>query len=175
MDEQRRFIARFAPFAVINSLFSGVPPSITMAQAILESGWGKYAICNNLFGIKKHDWKGAICSAGTHENYDGENVYITADFRAYLTPLGSIRDHAKFLHENPRYSGLFELPFTDYTGWAYGLKAAGYATSPTYAQKLITLIEDNNLQRLDTTAQLLKIMVFALVAFGFYWAFKKLK
>ena len=97
---------------------------------------------NNHFGIKCHKgWKGKSIR---HDD-DEENEC----FRSYKNPLKSYRDHSLFLVDRDRYSGLFELKRKDYKGWAKGLKAAGYATDPKYAEKLISLIERFNLTRFD--------------------------
>jgi len=123
----------------------GIPASITLAQGILESGDGKSSLAkksNNHFGIKCHgDWK-------------GQKVYHDDDkkdecFRKYKEPDASFRDHSLFLANRSRYAFLFDLKQDDYKGWAKGLQKAGYATSKTYSKRLITIIEDNELQRFD--------------------------
>lgn len=119
-----------------------------MAQAILESNHGNsmlYQVANNSFGIK--------CAGG----WTGPGVLANDDragecFRKYDSVQDSFADHSKFLKENSRYKSLFNLPFRDYQGWAYGLKAAGYATAPNYAPALIKLIESFNLDKLDRKA-----------------------
>jgi len=122
----------------------GIPASITLAQGGLESGWGRSYLAtqgNNYFGIKCHTWS-------------GEKIYADDDhpnecFRKYANAAESFEDHAKFLMKNSRYNSLFKLPATDYRAWAIGLKAAGYATSATYAEKLITVIEQYGLYKYD--------------------------
>jgi hypothetical protein len=122
----------------------GIPASITLSQGILESGNGESYLATegkNHFGIKCHDW-------------EGEEIYADDDkenecFRKYKKVQQSYRDHSEFLTTHSRYSSLFELEITDYKGWAKGLKKAGYATSPTYAEKLISIIERYNLQEFD--------------------------
>lgn len=122
-----------------------IPASITLAQGLLESGNGKSELAkksNNHFGIKCHnDWKG-----GRTYHDDDEKGEC---FRVYDDPEQSYRDHSKFLAERPRYAFLFDLKITDYKGWAKGLKQAGYATLPVYANVLIKLIEDYNLTEYD--------------------------
>jgi len=152
-----QFFKTYAPIAVNDSLFTGIPPSIKLAQAALESGWGGSGLtenANNFFGIKSHGWSGATYDGSTHEFYGGSNqpTYIQADFRAYGSPYESFMDHSKFLKKYDRYKPLFALDPLDYKGWAYGLQDAGYATSPTYAQKLIGLVEKYNLQEYDRKA-----------------------
>ena len=122
--------------AIEGMLKYGVPASITLAQGLLESGAGRGRLVllgNNHFGIKCHGWAGRTI---THDD-DAKGEC----FRAYDSALESFEDHCKFLRDRPRYKSLFSLDRTDYRGWAYGLKRAGYATNPVYAQSLINLIE----------------------------------
>jgi len=122
----------------------GIPASIVLAQGILESGAGlsDFAkMSNNHFGIKCSDW-------------NGDKIYHDDDqkgecFRKYDKVLDSYEDHASFLKNRPRYSFLFELNPTDYEAWAHGLKKANYATDPTYAFKLISIIEIYDLHKFD--------------------------
>jgi len=142
---QEQYIEKYAPVAVAEMHRSGVPASITLAQGLLESGSGRSTLAtkgNNHFGIKCHsNWKGATIRADD----DRRNEC----FRSYKSADESFRDHSDFLRYSDRYKFLFDLERTDYKGWAYGLKQAGYATDPTYASKLIKYIEDNNLSRFD--------------------------
>ena len=144
-DRINLYIKKFAPAAVKNMRFYKIPASITLAQGVLESGYGEGTLAkkaNNHFGIKCHKgWKGKSIR---HDD-DEEDEF----FRSYKNPLKSCRDHSLFLVDRDRYSGLFELKRKDYKGWAKGLKAAGYATDPKYAEKLISLIERFNLTRFD--------------------------
>ena len=139
------YIKKFAPAAVKNMRFYRIPASITLAQGVLESGYGEGTLAkkaNNHFGIKCHEgWKGKSIR---HDD-DAKNEC----FRSYKNPLRSYRDHSLFLVGRDRYSSLFKLKRKDYKGWARGLKAAGYATDPKYAEKLISLIERFNLTRFD--------------------------
>ena len=124
-----------------------IPASITLAQGILESGSGTSRLAtegNNHFGIKCHGWT-------------GKTIYLDDDakgecFRVYENPKESYEDHSKFLVENKRYSSLFALEISDYESWANGLKTAGYATNPKYADQLIALIEELNLSDYDKVA-----------------------
>ena len=123
---------------------SGVPASITLAQGLLESNVGKSPLAsegNNHFGIKCHNWSGP----GMHVDDDAKGEC----FRVYDNPLASFMDHSDFLRYRDRYKFLFENSTTDYKAWAKGLKKAGYATDPGYADKLIKLIEDNKLYDFD--------------------------
>jgi hypothetical protein len=139
------YIEEYAQLAVSEMSRSGIPASITLAQGILESGNGQSELArksNNHFGIKCHsDWKGA-------------KVYHDDDakgecFRKYNKPQHSFEDHTDFLMRGLRYAFLFELDPSDYKGWAKGLKKAGYATAPDYADRLIKIIEDEMLYRFD--------------------------
>ena len=139
------YIKKYAPAATKNMRFFKIPASITLAQGILESGYGEGTLAkkaNNHFGIKCHkEWKGKSI---THDDDEKDEC-----FRSYKNPLRSYRDHSLFLVDRDRYSSLFTLNRKDYKGWAVGLKAAGYATDPKYADKLISLIERFNLTRFD--------------------------
>lgn len=140
------YIKQYAPLAVQQMKQHNVPASITLAQGLLESGAGlsKLALeSNNHFGIKCGlGWKGRSVRA----NDDAPNEC----FRAYRKVEDSYQDHSLFLVGNQRYSSLFSLKKTDYKGWAKGLKKAGYATDPSYANKLITIIETYDLYKYDT-------------------------
>ena len=144
-DKINIYIKKYAPAATKNMRFFKIPASITLAQGILESGYGEGTLAknaNNHFGIKCHkDWKGKSIK---HDD-DEKNEC----FRSYKNPLRSYRDHSLFLADRDRYSSLFKLNRKDYRGWAIGLKAAGYATDPKYADKLISLIERFKLTRFD--------------------------
>ncbi|MBN1414168.1 MAG: glucosaminidase domain-containing protein [Bacteroidales bacterium] len=124
---------------------SGIPASITMAQACLESGDGNSRLArkaNNHFGIKCHnDWKGKRM----HHDDDRRNEC----FRKYASVYDSYRDHSDYLMSQSRYDFLFDLDPDDYKAWARGLKKAGYATDPSYAGALIRIIEENKLYELD--------------------------
>ena len=139
------YVKKYAPAATKNMRFFKIPASITLAQGILESGYGEGTLAkkaNNHFGIKCHKgWKGKSI---THDDDEEDEC-----FRSYKNPLRSYRDHSLFLVDRERYSSLFTLNRKDYKGWAVGLKAAGYATDPKYADKLISLIERFNLTRFD--------------------------
>ena len=142
---QEKYIDTYSQVAVEEMLRSGVPASITLAQGLLESGSGQSRLAtegNNHFGIKCH--KGWTGRSMKHDD-DARNEC----FRVYDSPEQSFRDHSDFLRYRDRYKFLFDLERTDYQGWAYGLKQAGYATDPKYAGKLIKYIEDYNLSRFD--------------------------
>jgi hypothetical protein len=144
---RKQYIQEFSQIAVDEMNRSGIPASITLAQGILESGNGQSELArksNNHFGIK------------CHNTWDGKKVFHDDDrkrecFRAYDNPRHSYEDHTDFLVRGSRYEFLFDLELTDYRGWAKGLKKAGYATAPDYADKLIRIIEDENLHKFDFT------------------------
>lgn len=130
------YINQYKDLAIREMLQYRIPASITLAQAVFESGAGRSRLArlgNNHFGIKCHDWTGRTIA----EDDDA----LGECFRAYDHPLQSFEDHSKFLVNSSRYRRLFSLPMQDYRGWAHGLKACGYATNPRYAYKLIELIE----------------------------------
>lgn len=139
------YVRTYRDFAIEEMNRSGVPASITLAQAILESDCGNSTLArkaNNHFGIK------------CHKNWEGKTHFHDDDspnecFRKYESVLDSYRDHSDFLKNTPRYADLFRLRPDDYKGWARGLKKAGYATSPTYAEQLIRIIEENHLHQYD--------------------------
>lgn len=143
---KEQYIETYKTMAVRKMEEHGIPASITLAQGILESNSGNSTLArkaNNHFGIKCHkDWKGATY----YHNDDRPNEC----FRKYKTAEGSYDDHSLFLRGYSRYAFLFDLKPTDYKAWAHGLKKAGYATAPTYAEMLIRVIEENNLHRFDT-------------------------
>jgi uncharacterized FlgJ-related protein len=122
-----------------------IPASIILAQGILESSFGNSDLAqkaNNHFGIKCHNtWTG--------DRFFKDDDAKNECFRSYKHALESYRDHAIFLTSGKRYAELFTLEITDYKAWAHGLKKAGYATHPQYAEKLIRVIEENELYRFD--------------------------
>ena len=140
------YIKNYRDIAVREMKRYHIPASITLAQGLLESGAGQSTLArksNNHFGIKcGGDWRGPTVSHD--DDARGEC------FRAYKHPEESYEDHSKFLASRPRYASLFKLKITDYKGWAHGLKKAGYATNPRYAEKLIGIIELYNLHKYDT-------------------------
>jgi len=139
------YIDKYSPIAQSNMKTYGIPASIILAQALLESGYGTAPLCaqaNNHFGIKCHkDW------AGDSVEYDDDSKGEC--FRKYNDPFDSFRDHAVFLTSGSRYSNLFRMDIKDYKAWANGLKNAGYATDSRYPSKLIGLIERYQLYKYD--------------------------
>ena len=139
------YIKKYRELAVEEMKKYHIPASITLAQGLLESGAGQSTLArksNNHFGIKcGSDWTGKTVSHD--DDARGEC------FRAYKHPKDSYEDHSKFLAGRSRYASLFKLKITDYKGWARGLKKAGYATNPRYADQLIGIIELYELHKYD--------------------------
>ncbi len=139
------YIKTYSEMAVEQMRRYHIPASITLAQGLLESGAGSGTLArrsNNHFGIKcGNRWHGRT----VRHNDDAPNEC----FRVYDSVEDSYEDHSRFLTDNQRYSNLFKLKSTDYKGWAVGLKRAGYATDPSYANKLISIIEVYELYKYD--------------------------
>ena len=142
---REEYIDRYKHIAVEQMERYGIPASITMAQGILESDCG-----NSLLSLRSNNHFGIKCKS----NWRGGKVYHDDDakgecFRAYPSVEASYFDHAEFLDSQPRYDSLFAYASDDYRSWARGLKAAGYATAPDYAQRLVRIIEESQLYLLD--------------------------
>lgn len=141
---EAEYIRRYSNIAVREMRRTGVPASITLAQGMLESDYGRSRLAslgNNHFGIKCHNWS-------------GESIYHNDDkrndcFRRYPSADESFTDHSDFIKTGSRYKFLFDLSPYDYKAWAHGLKKAGYATNPDYANLIIRKIEENNLSIYD--------------------------
>jgi len=142
-----QFVSRLLPAAQRASQASGVPAQLIMAQAALESGWGKREIraddgrsSYNLFGIKADkSWKGPVVETTTTEYVNGVAQKIQAKFRAYSSYEESFTDYARFLTSNPRYANV--LATKDPAEAAHGLQRAGYATDPQYGGKLVRIMK----------------------------------
>ncbi|MFK7814578.1 MAG: glucosaminidase domain-containing protein [Maribacter sp.] len=139
------YIDNFSEVAQLEMKAYGIPASITLAQGLLESGFGKGELArktNNHFGIK--------CHTGWQGDYDFHDDDEKGEcFRKYNHPMYSYRDHSIFLTGRSRYAFLFDYRNTDYKKWAHGLRKAGYATDKRYPQKLISLIERHGLAKYD--------------------------
>jgi len=155
-NSRLEYIQKYQLLAIEEMNRTGIPASIKMAQACLESADGNSQLSkksNNHFGIKcKSNWK-------------GKKVYADDDiknecFRVYKTVKDSYIDHSEFLMNNPRYAFLFQLDPTDFQGWAKGLKKAGYATARHYDKRLIEIIEKHRLYRLDYKMNYDELMVY---------------
>lgn len=139
------YIAQYADIAMQEMQRTGIPASITLAQACLESADGNSDLAlaaQNHFGIK------------CHSSWTGKRIYKDDDtknecFRVYNSVYESYKDHSEFLVNGRRYAFLFEFSATDYKAWARGLQKAGYATNPNYAEHLIRIIEENKLYIYD--------------------------
>jgi hypothetical protein len=142
---REEYVEMYKDIALQEMIEYKIPASITLAQGILESGSGNSRLAKeakNHFGIK------------CHKGWEGEFIRMTDDapnecFRKYKNAYDSYKDHSFFLSQRGRYSFLFDLEITDYKGWARGLKKAGYATNPRYAELLIKIIEDMQLYKYD--------------------------
>lgn len=144
---KKEYVAEWKATAIQQMSLYKIPASITLAQGILESGSGNSHLARvgkNHFGIKCHGWTGKTMYMDDDEKGECFRVYDSAE--------DSYKDHSEFLTVNKRYNALFELKSDDYKGWAKGLKEAGYATSKTYAEALIGIIEELKLDELDKNA-----------------------
>lgn len=154
-DAQLDYVERYLDLAVQEMARAGVPVSIKLGQAILESRWGTTdlaVLANNHFGIKCGGvWNGPVFYKEDDE-YDAKGRLIPSCFRQYPSPEASFIAHSEFLRDPTkvdRYGFLFSLNPQDYKGWAKGLRKAGYATDRTYDDKLIRIIESLELYRYD--------------------------
>lgn len=142
---REEYIKTYAPLAVEQMACFGIPASITLAQGLLESSNGNSPLAtatNNHFGIKcGNTWNG--------EGYRHDDDAPQECFRVYESIRESYIDHSLILLERKWYQPLFELDMKDYKGWAHGLKKAGYATNPKYADLLIEIIEKYELHKYD--------------------------
>ena len=146
------FIRLIAPAAQASADKTGIPASFTIAQAALESGWGSSLLATeakNLFGVKADkSWTGDVWLHNTREFLHGKWVVVEAKWRKYADWQGCMDDHAEFLTSNPRYKAAFDCGRGD--DFCRAIAKAGYATDPTYAEKIISIIHGRNLQILDT-------------------------
>jgi flagellum-specific peptidoglycan hydrolase FlgJ len=147
----KNFIEKFTGIIIKASKGTGLFPSVFMAQAILESGWGGSSLAskyNNFFGIKADSsWKGKSIRLETREVFNGKDTNITDGFRVYDSPEQSFYDRVAFLKKFSRYKKVFIADSPENQAWA--LQNAGYATDPNYANALIRVIKDYNLKSLD--------------------------
>ncbi len=145
------YIARYKATALQNEREYGIPATIILAQGILESGAGTSGLTrasNNHFGIKAGSkWNGKV-----HLAWDDETQ--KSRFRCYASAAESFQDHVRLLTSNSCYRSLFKINIYDYRGWAHGLKKAGYATAPHYAQALIGIIDQYRLYEINGGAKL---------------------
>ncbi len=147
----QEFISKIAMAAQYAAQQTGVPASISIAQAALESGWGESGLTkagNNLFGIKADSrWRGETLTLDTKEFLKGQWVVVPAKWRKYASWQASIDDHATFLKCNPRYLPCFQCLTPE--AFVRALAKAGYATDPIYADKVIGVMSKHNLATFD--------------------------
>jgi flagellar rod assembly protein/muramidase FlgJ len=152
--DAKTFIALIGPAAQSAMQSTGVPASFTVAEAALESGWGESQLARdgkNLFGVKADPaWHGDVLTLNTREFLNGSWVMIPARWRKYANWQECMDDHAAFLHQNHRYSTCFKCQTGE--SFAQAVAQAGYATDPTYAEKLISIIRAHGLDELDGEA-----------------------
>ena len=154
-----QYIEKYRELAISEMHRTNIPASIKMAQGILESGLGQSTLAtqaNNHFGIKcGGSWNGDVYYREDDDYKNGK--LIKSCFRKFDSPSQSYIAHSEFLMNQPRYSSLFNLASTDYEGWAYGLRAAGYATDKAYPTKLIEIIKKYHLYELDRGRELAEV------------------
>jgi flagellar protein FlgJ len=141
------FLNQLLPAALECEKAAGIPHAFTLAQGALESDWGNSLLAIkgfNLFGVKADAfWHGESLSLWTKEYINGKEVTVQSRWRKYASWGECMLDHAKFLHTNPLYKHAFET--TDPIEFAQQVAAAGYATDPKYAEKLIAVMKSNKL------------------------------
>lgn len=158
-DHVKRFMATLAQPAQAASQASGVPAELILAQAALETGWGRHEIAtqtghnsHNLFGIKAGShWKGETTDIVTHEYVNGRRTQMVDTFRVYDSFEHAFTDYANLIGNNPRYQGVVEAPNAIQA--AHALQRGGYATDPRYAEKLVAVM--NTLGPLPTAQDFL--------------------
>jgi flagellum-specific peptidoglycan hydrolase FlgJ len=145
------FITAISEAARASAIMSGIPASFTVAEGALESGWGTSQLAiqaMNLFGVKADSsWSGEVVIMNTREYLQHQWVMVPARWRKYADWQGCMDDHAKFLLTNKRYTEAFT--HKDGPGFATAVAAAGYATDPSYSDKLISIMTHHNLAVLD--------------------------
>lgn len=163
-EEVRRldYINQYKDLAIAEMYRSGIPASITLAQALHESNAGASPLAknaNNHFGIKcKTYWKGQTYMH-FDDDYNKKGELVQSCFRAYDTVIESYVDRSNFLRSSERYNALFALDKNDYNAWAKGLKECGYATDPRYSDILIRLIKKYNLEEFDKAANPWQVLI----------------
>ena len=151
MTDQNAFILKIGPAARASMQATGIPASFTIAEAALESGWGGSQLAAqamNLFGVKADpSWRGDVLTMPTREFLKGAWCVVQARWRRYSNWQGCMDDHAAFFRQNPRYAKA--LACKDGLSFARAVAAAGYATDPQYADKIISVIRAHKLDQLD--------------------------
>jgi flagellum-specific peptidoglycan hydrolase FlgJ len=150
-EEQKAFISKISGAAQMSMGMTHVPASFTVAEGALESAWGTSGLVDdamNIFGVKADSsWHGEVFTMRTREYIKGRWIIEDAKWRKYTSWLACINDHAQFFLQNERYKSCFQ--YKDGPGFARAVAAAGYATDPDYADKIITIINDHYLAALD--------------------------
>jgi|GEM_PF-1643187 len=149
---QQEFFNNISAGAIETYKTNGIFASITLAQALLESGTGSSGLtlkANNLFGVKSYNWTGNTIQMMTKEHVQGIDIYVLAAFRAYNNWNESVIDHANFLINNARYKEHGVFTAGTYEEQAQALQDAGYATDPNYARSLVILIKQYSLDKYD--------------------------
>lgn len=157
-DHVQRFLTKLSAPAQAASRATGVPAELILAQAALETGWGRHEIPTasggnsyNVFGIKAGSrWQGATTEVVTHEYVNGKRTRVTDSFRVYGSYEEAFTDYARLIGDNPRYAGVVGAPNAERA--AHALQAGGYATDPHYASKLIAVM--NTMGPLESTRTL---------------------
>lgn len=169
---KKSFIEKIRPVAQEGYIKYGILPSLTLAQAALESGWGKKQVGNNIFGIKKgSSWTGPTKSLLTHEYVNGRKIRIYDEFRAYPSIEDSVRDYHKLLARAKRYERVRRAK--DYKEACIEIQRSGYATDPNYGKKLRQIIEFNKLYQYDKiTKNKVKKQVSPWAHYAWKWAIK---
>ncbi|MEM9757744.1 MAG: flagellar assembly peptidoglycan hydrolase FlgJ [Pseudomonadota bacterium] len=151
LESPQDFVDAFRPLAEESARSLGVDPAVLLAQAALETGWGRHVTAgqggssNNLFNIKAGaGWEGDTVSVSTLEYRDGVAVRESAEFRAYASPQQSFQDYVDFIESSPRYRKAVEKA-ADGEGYLRELQAAGYATDPAYADKILAIMARGDL------------------------------
>ena len=151
-DEKEAYVDKWTEIARIESQRTGIPASIILGQAILETSYGKSRLsteAKNHFGIKcKKNWEGKVFYTKDDDKDEHGNL-IDSCFRAYNNDYDSFIDHSHFMMRSPCYRFLLDYKKSEYHKWAKGIASCGYATDPRYDWKLINLIEKHQLWHLD--------------------------
>jgi len=152
IDVKKKYIEQYRWIALKEMELTGIPAAIKLAQGLLESNAGFSTLAteaNNHFGMKCHnDWTG-LTFFKEDDDRDDKGRLIPSCFRKFSSPEESYHAHSLWLTQRPRYSNLFTLDPEDYKAWAHGLKKAGYATDPSYGDKLISIIEKFELHKIQ--------------------------
>ena len=160
--EADHYIANYKDLAIVEMYRTGIPASITLAQGLHESNYGKSKLAlmaNNHFGIKcKTYWTGKTYYY-KDDDYNKQGQLMESCFRAYDSDIDSYIDRSNYLKETERYKVLFNYPMTDYNAWANGLKYCGYATDADYTKKLISKIEKYELYKYDSAEDPFKKLI----------------